>query len=100
MNKKLSKELIKTLDNTFNRLLELSLNSSLSDEFFLNEWSKNRIILKDFLADEIARAENGFIERIIRQLKERKLLISKDGRAGEYIQELINDYESILELQK
>ena len=66
MNKKLSKELIKTLDNTFNRLLELSLNSSLSDEFFLNEWSKNRIILKDFLADEIAGAREEVLEGFIK----------------------------------
>lgn len=35
-------------------------------------------------------------KRFLSQLKERKYLISKDGMAEEYLQELINDYEDIL----
>ena len=55
----------KILDDIFNRLLELSLDSSLSDEFFLNGWSKNRIIAHDFLADEITRAKDDLLNDLV-----------------------------------
>lgn len=48
--------------------------------------------IKHFLATALEEQNKRFLS----QLKERKYLISKDGMAEEYLQELINDYEDIL----
>lgn len=56
--------------------------------------------LKQFIAKVEARARQEVVEernkQFLNQLKERKYLISHDGMAEEYLQELINDYEKAL----
>lgn len=79
--------------------INLPVDDQFMKKFVLDtEWknvkpSEVMFFIEDVLMQELNQERNTFV----RQLKERKYFIAKDGMAEKYIQELINDYESIIQ---